>query len=264
MNIFLINFQIKNHNEGVALVAAPTVNTATQVLQTQGRYHDMGYRIKDVSLLKNTMAPCDCGSEILKEVVVENGCCEEHHHHHHSVNHCNPDPCIHPTTSHGCCHNQKTHTCKCNSSCGGEAFIKHRWEGTTLVITTQAGTSAMDLIGPQGEQGEPGTIDFEQLTAEQLELLRGPKGEDGNTPIKGEDYFTQEEINNIIEAVKQAIINTGLGSGYDDTELRNLINNKLDKTNDVTNQMLEDSDKVITSGGVYEVVGDIQTLLTKI
>lgn len=72
--------------------------------------------------------------------------------------------------------------------------------------------------GPQGEKGKPFT--YEDFTAEQLDALRGPRGErgakgevgpagpqgpkgekgdtgtkgaDGYTPIKGIDYFTEED-----------------------------------------------------------------------
>ena len=51
-------------------------------------------------------------------------------------------------------------------------------------------------VGPPGPAGKDGTMNFEELTDEQRESLRGPKGEpgkDGYTPIKGVDYFDGEE-----------------------------------------------------------------------
>ena len=58
--------------------------------------------------------------------------------------------------------------------------------------------------GDQGIQGEPGkAFTYDMFTEEQLEALRGPQGpagaegpagKDGVTPIKGEDYFTAEDI----------------------------------------------------------------------
>lgn len=64
--------------------------------------------------------------------------------------------------------------------------------------------------GPKGEQGEVGPagadgkdFTFDMFTEEQLEALKGPEGpagaegpagKDGVTPIKGEDYFTAEDI----------------------------------------------------------------------
>ena len=72
------------------------------------------------------------------------------------------------------------------------------------------------LVGPKGDQGEKGEKGdpflYEDFTAEQLEALRGPKGEqglqgekgeDGATPVKGVDYFTEAEMDTI-----EAFINT--------------------------------------------------------
>jgi hypothetical protein len=79
-------------------------------------------------------------------------------------------------------------------------------------------------IGPQGPKGEDGTISFEDLTEEQKESLKGEigpagkdgeqgpqgiqgeKGEDGYTPIKGTDYFTDEDIESIVAAVTAQFI----------------------------------------------------------
>ena len=67
--------------------------------------------------------------------------------------------------------------------------ITHEWQGTTLVITSDSGTSACDLKGSQGDigirgpqgaagrNGQDGTITFEELTDEQKATLKGPKGD---------------------------------------------------------------------------------------
>lgn len=67
--------------------------------------------------------------------------------------------------------------------------ITHKWQGTTLVITSDSGTSACDLKGSQGDMGirgpqgvggkngQDGTITFEELTDEQKATLKGPKGD---------------------------------------------------------------------------------------
>lgn len=67
--------------------------------------------------------------------------------------------------------------------------ITHEWQGTTLVITSDSGTSACDLKGSQGDigirgpqgaagkNGADGTITFEELTDEQKATLKGPKGD---------------------------------------------------------------------------------------
>lgn len=63
--------------------------------------------------------------------------------------------------------------------------------------------------GPQGEKGADGTMTFEDLTSEQKESLKGepgPKGEpgtDGHTPIKGIDYFTEEDENEFINKISE-------------------------------------------------------------
>ena len=67
--------------------------------------------------------------------------------------------------------------------------ITHEWQGTTLVITSDSGTSACDLKGSQGDMGirgpqgaagrngQDGTVTFEELTDEQRATLKGPKGD---------------------------------------------------------------------------------------
>ena len=61
--------------------------------------------------------------------------------------------------------------------------------------------------GPQGPKGEDGAISFDELTPEQMELLRGPQGPRGEpgaagkTPVKGEDYFTEEDQQELVDAV---------------------------------------------------------------
>ena len=49
------------------------------------------------------------------------------------------------------------------------------------------------IVGPQGPQGEKGEQGIQGEKGDQ-----GEKGEDGHTPIKGVDYFTQEDIDTII------------------------------------------------------------------
>lgn len=69
--------------------------------------------------------------------------------------------------------------------------ITHSWNGTVLTITSDSGTSSMDLggktgirgpQGPAGKNGKDGTdavVSFEELTDAQKETLKGPKGDDG-------------------------------------------------------------------------------------
>lgn len=49
----------------------------------------------------------------------------------------------------------------------------------------------------QGEKGEDGKMSFEDLTEEQKASLKGETGASGYTPVKGVDYFTEEDKNEI-------------------------------------------------------------------
>lgn len=66
-------------------------------------------------------------------------------------------------------------------------------------------------IGPmRGPKGEDGTMQFEDLTEEQKESLRGPAGkdgQDGRTPVKGTDYWTAADKTGIVNDVLAALPN---------------------------------------------------------
>lgn len=64
----------------------------------------------------------------------------------------------------------------------------HRWNGTTLVVTSASGTSSADLKGDKGEKGD-----------------KGPQGEPGKTPVKGVDYFTDTDKTELVAAVISAL-----------------------------------------------------------
>lgn len=77
--------------------------------------------------------------------------------------------------------------------------INHNWNGTILTITSASGTSSSDLQGPRGEQGVQG-IQGKQGP-------QGPQGEPGITPQKGTDYFTEAEIQEIVNQVAAKFTN---------------------------------------------------------
>lgn len=91
--------------------------------------------------------------------------------------------------------------------------ITHEWQGTTLVITSDSGTSAWDLQGGQGDMGvrgpqgiagkdgRDGTVAFDELTDEQKASLKGPVG-DAATIALG-SYTTGEPETEVV------VTNTG-------------------------------------------------------
>ena len=64
---------------------------------------------------------------------------------------------------------------------------------------------------------------------EWLESLKGEKGDAGEKPIKGVDYFTQSEIDEIISQ-----------SRYDNEEIRNLINKNTSDINVLNSELNAD------------------------
>ena len=60
----------------------------------------------------------------------------------------------------------------------------HSWNGTTLTITSASGTSFADLKGAKGDKGD-----------------KGDTGAAGYTPIKGTDYWTEEDKAEIVDMV---------------------------------------------------------------
>lgn len=57
----------------------------------------------------------------------------------------------------------------------------------------------IDIPAIKGAKGN--AFKFEDFTPEQLEALRGPAGADGKTPVRGIDYYTDEDIAYIINEV---------------------------------------------------------------
>ena len=126
----------------------------------------------------------------------------------------------------------------------------HSWNGTVLTITSASGTSSADLkgekgdkgdkgdtgspgqTGAQGEKGEKGdkgdtgaAFTYSDFTAEQLAALKGEPGDkgdkgdtgaagaDGYTPVKGTDYWTPADKQEIV-ADTLAALPTWTGGSY--------------------------------------------------
>lgn len=102
--------------------------------------------------------------------------------------------------------------------------ITHSWNGTVLTITSDSGTSSCDLKGAQGDMGirgpqgipgamgetgapgKDGNVSFNDLSEEQKASLKGDPGDDGYTPVKGVDYWTDADIAEIKNYVDEAIL----------------------------------------------------------
>lgn len=64
----------------------------------------------------------------------------------------------------------------------------HSWNGTTLTVTSASGTSSVDLKGEKGEDG-----------------AKGEKGDKGYTPVRGVDYFTDDDKIEVVNSVVQKV-----------------------------------------------------------
>ena len=131
-------------------------------------------------------------------------------------------------------------------------------------------------ITSQGEKGEKGdtgaAFTYDMFTSEQLESLKGPKGEKGE-PFKYSD-FTPEQLAALKgeKGEKGDKGDTGLqgpkGDKGEDAvfditdDFYFTSNNKLALVKEV--DVIKDNTKPITSGGVYNIVGNIESLLETI
>ena len=61
--------------------------------------------------------------------------------------------------------------------------------------------------GPQGEKGVDGTVAFEALTPQQIEMLKGEKGDPGPAPDMS-DYYTRAQTDEAIAAAVTVALNT--------------------------------------------------------
>ena len=76
--------------------------------------------------------------------------------------------------------------------------VSHSWNGTTLTVTSASGTSSVDLKGEKGDKGDTG--DTGPQGEQGIQGEKGDKGDtgpNGKTPVKGTDYFTESDIEEI-------------------------------------------------------------------
>ena len=90
--------------------------------------------------------------------------------------------------------------------------VTHSWNGTTLTVTSASGTSSVDLKGEKGDTGEQGPAGADGAKGPKGDKgdpgeqgLQGPAGADGHTPVKGTDYFTESDKQEIAVAASQLI-----------------------------------------------------------
>ena len=80
----------------------------------------------------------------------------------------------------------------------------HSWSGTTLTITSASGTTSSNLKGDKGDKGDKGEQGIQGIQGVAGE--NGTNGKDGKTPIKGTDYYTEEDkqevVNSTIDTIK--------------------------------------------------------------
>lgn len=88
---------------------------------------------------------------------------------------------------------------------------------------------------------------------------QGPQGPPGKTPVKGVDYFTQDEIADVVEEVKRDI-SAGVEIHTDETLT---FKDGILSVN-TTDAMEQDNTLPITSAGVFATVGNIEALLMTI
>ncbi len=110
--------------------------------------------------------------------------------------------------------------------------LTHAWKGTFLEVTSASGTTSADLRGPAGANGQSivgprgpvgpagedgvsarhnwnGTVltvhSASGSSSADLQGPAGPAGAAGKTPVKGTDYFTEADKQELVNAVLAAI-----------------------------------------------------------
>lgn len=105
----------------------------------------------------------------------------------------------------------------------------HSWNGTTLTITSASGTSSANLKGEKGDTGSNGsngkdgvsvthswsgtTLRITSASGTSSANLKGEKGDNGYTPVKGTDYFTNADKQELVTSVINSLP-TWTGGSY--------------------------------------------------
>ena len=90
--------------------------------------------------------------------------------------------------------------------------VTHSWNGTTLTVTSASGTSSADLKGEKGDAGAQGPAGADGAQGPKGDKgdpgemgPQGPAGADGHTPVKGTDYFTESDKQEIAVAASELV-----------------------------------------------------------
>lgn len=174
-----------------------------------------------------------------------------------------------------------------------EASVEKSGKVATITITDASGTTTAQVSdgndGQDGQDGDPGAAagfgtpsatitDNTPGTPEVIITASGEdtakvfsfnfkhiKGDRGFTPEKGTDYFTDDEIEEIEEEVKEAVIDDMKWSDIKSKPFVSIGANLQVQSGvlsvQTTDAMEADNTKPITSKGTYVVVGNIDSLL---
>ncbi len=83
-----------------------------------------------------------------------------------------------------------------------EGILVNTDEGNTTLSQIAENTKPKEVQKVQLEKGEQ-----DELATTFFSMLKGKKGDDGFTPTKGKDYFTDDEISQIINRVQERVTN---------------------------------------------------------
>lgn len=99
--------------------------------------------------------------------------------------------------------------------------VTHIWNGTTLMVTSASGTSSANLKGDKGDTGERGEKGEQGIQGEKGDKgdagAQGPKGDKGDagySPVRGTDYWTEADKDEIKAYIRSYIDQAILGGEW--------------------------------------------------
>lgn len=99
--------------------------------------------------------------------------------------------------------------------------VFHIWNGTTLTVTSAAGTSSANLKGDKGDKGDTGDKgDKGDTGAQGIQGIQGEtgatgaKGDAGYSPVRGTDYWTEADKNEMKAYIRSYVEELILGGEW--------------------------------------------------